>query len=153
MNVMKRKTLMLAAALAAGTAAHAAIVATADHSDARYKVGETAHFRVSVTPDRETAPTGTVTVVVYDSGDRRVAERAFDYSGTATFKVPVAMDRPGFWRCGADVTVGAEPGKVRSAWGIACEPEKIRDFANHGTDLFADALDGRPVPRQATVAP
>ena len=158
MNVMKRKTLMLAAALAAGTAAHAAIVATADRSDARYKVGETAHFVVSVKPDKETAPTGTVTVVVYDSGDRRVAKRAFDYSGAATFKVPVAMDRPGFWRCGADVTVGAEPGKVRSAWGIACEPEKIRAAAPRPADFDA-YWDGevarlaREVPLDAKMTP
>ena len=155
---MKRDLLMLAAALAAGSAAHAAIVATADRTDARYKVGEVADFVVTVTPDKETAPTGVVSVVVYDSGDKLAKKETFAYSGKATFKVPAKMDRPGFWRCGADVKVGAKPGKVRSAWGIACEPEKIRAAAPRPAD-FDDYWDGevarlaREVPLDAKMTP
>ena len=64
------KGTILAAALAAAAAAEASLVATADRSTARYHVGETAKFVVTVTPDAEVAPTGVVKVVVYDWGDR-----------------------------------------------------------------------------------
>ena len=126
------KGTILAAALAAAAAAEASLVATADRSTARYHVGETAKFVVTVAPDANVAPTGVVKVVVYDWGDRAACEKAFAYSGKATFEVPVATDRPGFWRCTADVAVGAAKGAVQSEWGVACDPEKIRAATRYG---------------------
>lgn len=152
------KGTILAAALAAAAAAEASLVATADRSTARYHVGDTAKFVVTVAPDANVAPTGVVKVVVYDWGDRASCEKEFVYSGKATFEVPVATDRPGFWRCTADVAAGATKGAVHSEWGVACDPEKIRAAAPRPAD-FDEYWDGevarleREVPLDARMTP
>lgn len=126
-------------ALAAGVlSAQAGLVVTSDRSTARYHVGETAKFVVRVTPDAAVAPSGEVSVAVFDAGERKVVSRTVPYAGAATFDVPVGMDRPSFWRCSAETACATNAAvKVKGAWGVGCDPERIRAVAPRPDDFDA----------------
>ena len=135
---MKKKAVAAVAACLALAAGATEFTITCDHTNALYRLGETATFTVVASEKDGSAPKGKVLARLDNFGDRIFSKRTVDLAQEPKFTMSGQMDRPGFLT--ARIHVGKSEKKV---FGVAYEPEKLRPYRECPADFdsfWAEAI-------------
>ena len=135
---MKKTSMAAVAACLALAAGATEFTVTCDHTNALYRLGETATFTVVATEKDGSAPKGKVLAQLDNFGDRVFSRRTVDLAQEPKFTMSGQMDRPGFLT--ARISVGKS---TKSVFGVAYEPEKLRPYRECPADFdsfWAEAI-------------
>ena len=79
-----------------------------DKADALYKIGETAVFSFDITEGDKPLKKGKITLNLTYDGRKVIEKKEFDLAQSQKISLSGKLDKPGFLRCDADITIGGK---------------------------------------------